>query len=124
MGCTTPERKVGYNSPLIALTGTNFFTPGEDIFRKLGIKNPQIKDIIKGKMKSAQELEIIFGGKRREWEFFQLNHLVNRSPHLFRDGEGLNRLEKLCIIPTPLKRGISKVYEILTDLEGQNGPPL
>lgn len=45
-------------------------------------------------MKSAQELEIIFGGKLREWEFLQLNHLVNKSSHMFRDGEGLNQLER------------------------------
>lgn len=74
-------------------------------------------------MESAQKLEIKFGGKLREWEYFQLNHLINTAPHPFRDGERLNRLEKLCMTSTPLKGGISKVYEFLTDLEGQDRPP-
>lgn len=73
-------------------------------------------------MEPAQRLEIKFGGKLREWEYFQLNHLINTSPHPFRDGERLNWLEKLCMTSTPLKGGISKVYEFLSDLEGQERP--
>lgn len=87
--------------------------------------NPQIKYIIRrGKIKPEQELDIKLGGKLSEWEYFQLNHLITTSPYTFRDGDGLNRLERLCITETPLKGGISEVYEILTDLEGQKSPPL
>lgn len=105
-----------HNSPLIPLTGTKFFPPGEEIFRRFKIKNPLIKDITrKGKLESAQKLETKLGGKLRNWEYLQLNHLINTSPHPFRDGEKLDRLEKLCITPMPLKGGISKVYDFLTD---------
>lgn len=117
------KEKWVYNSPLISLTGTNFFIPEKEIFFRAEIRNQQIKDICtKGKIKPAQELEVLYGWKLSEWELFQLNHLLNKLPHPIRDGKELNQLEKLCATQTPLKKGISKIYAILSDLEGQGRP--
>lgn len=40
-----------------------------------------------------------------------------------RDRKNFALLENLCGVQTPLKHGISKVYGILAELEGQESPP-
>lgn len=86
--------------------------------------NAQIRHItVHGKMRSLQDLKKTEGWKISEWEYLQLKHLVNTLPQPTRDGKDLNPLEKLCCTQPPLKHGISKVYEILTYLEGQKTPP-
>lgn len=82
-----------------------------------------MKDIItKGRIKTRLELEEIKGWKISEWNLYQLRHLVNTLPHPLREEEKLSPLEKLCFTRTPLKNGISKIYGILTDLDGQGRP--
>lgn len=82
-----------------------------------------MKDITtKGRIKTWLELEEINGWKISEWNFCQLRHLVNTLPHPLREKEKLSPLKKLCFTLTPLKNGKSKIYGILTDLDGQERP--
>lgn len=112
-----------YNSPLLALTGSNLFTPGREIFEIQGIGNPRLKDITRnGKIRTRVEIEERNGWKMNEWNYIQIRHLVSTIPHPLRDETKLTALEKLCSNETPLKNGTSKIYSILTDLEAQERP--
>lgn len=50
-------------------------------------------------MKTALELEVSKGWKKREWELFQLHHFVKSLRQPIRDGGELNPLENLCATP-------------------------
>lgn len=89
---TRKQGKWKYDSPLIPLRETNYFSPGIKLFGEwIKDENSLLKDIMeKVKICTIQELrrkteQMVID----EWRYFQLKHFVTTLPQPIRSGEDL-----------------------------------